>query len=177
MRRDPHSVLLLGLALAMSAAACTNIRLDPRPSYRPDENFIAGDRVPVSRLHVFLPNIGVARPSDDVVNGNNLSFIVTVRNEGNVRSREFDIKVDVWVGTVPPAPASFTRTIRTSGNLAPGAETSANIGPVTLPPIAQRPVDVLVQVTADPPTATSAGGEIWESDETNNIRERTFTIY
>jgi hypothetical protein len=48
---------------------------------------------------------------------------------------------------------------------------------VPIPPVAQRPADVLVRVTADPPTPATPGGPVRESDENNNVRSRTFTIY
>jgi len=177
MSRNSRPVLVLGSALAISAAACTNISYNQEQERLARSEGLRAVRV-VDRTPTFLlPNLSVARPADPFVSGNDLNLSVTVRNEGPVPSRDFNIKVDVWVGTTPPASAAFSKTIRTSGGLAAGAETSASIGPVVLPSIAQRPVDVLVRVIADPATPTSPGGEIWESDEMNNVRERIFTIY
>lgn len=102
-----------------------------------------------------------------------MTFEVGVRNEGMTASPDFSIRIEAWAGVAPPAPPSFTVTPRFSG-LAPGADSRQNVN-VTVP--AQRPVDVLVRVTADPPTAANPGGEIWGSDENNNVRERAFTIF
>jgi hypothetical protein len=120
-----------------------------------------------------LPNFGVLRPQQSLVVGNTVTFEVGVRNEGVAASPDFNVRIEAWAGVAPPAPPSFSVMLRFTG-LAPGADSRQNVN-VSVP--SQRPVDVLVRVTADPPTATSPGGDVWESDENNNVRERTFTIY
>ncbi|MGH7375368.1 MAG: CARDB domain-containing protein [Candidatus Rokuibacteriota bacterium] len=113
------------------------------------------------------------RPQQTLVVGNTVTFEVGVRNEGMTASPDFNVRIEAWAGVAPPAPPSFTVTPRFAG-LAPGADSRQTVD-VTVP--MQRPVDVLVRVTADPPTVNSPGGEVWESDENNNVRERTFTIF
>lgn len=126
-----------------------------------------------SSFQASLPNFGVLRPQQNFVVGNTVTFEVGVRNEGATRSPDFNVLIQAWAGSAPPAPPSFTVTQRFTA-LDPGTDSRRTVD-VTVP--AQRPVDVLLRVTADPPTATSAGGEVWESDENNNVRERMFTIF
>jgi len=119
-----------------------------------------------------LPNFGVLRPQQSLVVGT-VTFEVGVRNEGMTASPDFNVRIEAWAGVIPPGPPTFTVTPRFTG-LAPGADSRQNVN-VTVP--MPRPVDVLVRVTADPPSATNPGGEVWESDENNNVRERMFTIF
>jgi len=119
-----------------------------------------------------LPDFGVVRPQQRLVVGNVVTFEVGVRNESTTTaSPDFDVLIEAFVGVTPPASPTFTTTQRFTG-LAPQAENRITVD-VTVP--AQRPVDVLLRVTADPPAAT--GGAVREADENNNVRERMFTIF
>jgi hypothetical protein len=122
-----------------------------------------------------LPDLGLPAPQQTLVSGNTATFDVGVRNEGLTDSGPFDLLVQAWTGVAPPAAPSFSTT-RQIGSLAPGAASTQQVT-VPIPPVAQRPADVLVRVTADPPTPATPGGPVRESDENNNVRSRTFTIY
>jgi hypothetical protein len=119
-----------------------------------------------------LPDFGVVRPQQRLVVGNVVTFEVGVRNESTTTaSPDFDVLIEAFAGVVPPAAPTFSTIQRFTG-LAPQAENRIT---VDVPVPAQRPVDVLIRVTADPPAAT--GGAVREADENNNVRERTFTIF
>jgi len=191
----PRSLLVV-VALAVGLSGCT--RFYPGSSeasclevIRPDGVRVSGDDLRFLRwwqsteycrrvreqfersFQASLPNFGVLRPQQRILAGNIVTFEVGVQNDGLTASPDFNVRVEAWVGVAPPAPPSFTVTPRFSG-LAPGANSRQTVD-VTVP--TQRPVDVLIRVTADPPTANNPGGEVWESDENNNVRERMFTIY
>jgi len=193
--RIPRTLLAV-VALAVGLSGCT--RFYPGSSeasclevIRPDGVRVSGDDLRFLRwwqsteycrrvreqfersFQASLPNFGVLRPQLGVLLGNTHTFEVGVRNEGMTASPDFNVRIEAWAGVAAPAPPSFTVTPRFSG-LAPGAESKQF---VTVPLPVQRPVDVLIRVTADPPTANNPGGEVWESDENNNVRERMFTIY
>ena len=150
--------------LVVGLGGCRSQGYDPRRGDRwwedDDRGFPGPDRrPPVIRAPDLRPKGG-----STVVLGEEVSIPAKVKNEGDFRADPFDVVAVVRV----PGKSPETFTMRFFG-LDPGEEFAPNIGGVSISGI-PRPVDIMVDVTADPPTGALPRGEVIEIDETNNTR-------
>jgi hypothetical protein len=123
------------------------------------------DGVFIPRPPLFMPDL-YADDGDFLVQGTRVEIEVRTGNLGSIVSRDFDVTADVTVTGGGMAPQTFSITGRVNGQPA-GTRTRTTLGYVLIPDRIND-YDLETVFTVDSSDFAN-GGEIRESDETNNI--------
>jgi hypothetical protein len=115
-----------------------------------------------SRSRVHLPNLR-CRDLTLSLGGDQLRVSVTVDNIGLARAGSCDVVAHVQLNTVPPQNHMLQARCPI---LDVGSSHRLDLGTV---PNVLKGLFANVSVTVDPPTAVHPGGEVWESDKTDNM--------
>ena len=156
---------LCGAALAYSSYAETLVwPWDETPQIGPPKP------APVFRLADLE-----ARPASTFVSGDNVTVAAKVRNRGQAAATAFDIVVEVSIG----GGAGRTFTLRGPATLNVNDEFEVFAPAISIPRSSRPASGVILDIrqTVDPPTATRSRGAVIESNEGNNTRTTTRTIY
>jgi len=133
----------------------------------PGEFIIRGPVYTINPSKLKLPNL-IARRSRVQVNGDTVTFQPRVENIGRATSGQFDVQLTIDLidnsgnlsahdlGSMPWSP------------LADGSDRRIDHTPTLSIAGLARPIAVQITVTVDTPVET--GGQVWETNETDNIR-------
>jgi hypothetical protein len=114
---------------------------------------------------IFMPDL-YADDGDFLVQGTRVEIEVRTGNLGSMVSRDFDVTADVTITGGGMSPQTFTITGRVNGQQA-GTRTRTTLGYVVIPDrISDYDLETVFTVDS---SDFANGGEIRESDETNNI--------
>jgi hypothetical protein len=124
------------------------------------ENLVAVERVPIQ---LYLPNLRCR----EIHFGGGLASLplriaATIENVGRARSRECDVQAQVWLSAAGQTHLLAARCPA----LDPGSSFRVELGS-----IANVTENQFANATViiDPPTAARPGGEVWESNEEDNV--------
>jgi hypothetical protein len=126
------------------------------------EDLVAAEveRVPI-QLH--LPNLRCRKPHfDGGFAGQPLRIAATIENVGLARSRECGVQAHVWLSAAGQTHILAARCPA----LDPGSSFRVELGSISN--VAENQF-ANVTVIVDPPTAARPGGEVWESNEEDNV--------
>ena len=104
--------------------------------------------------------------------GRDVTVTLDVENVGTADAGVHDVTATVIIGGMWEE--SFEETM--DFGLPQGAEVTKTMGYIHLPD-RRRDWDFRVTAVVDPPTETSSGGEIWESNESDNVKVCVCRVY
>lgn len=133
------------------------------------------------RYRIRLANIHLDDCSFDVFGGTGFNLRITLENDGEAKTGDFELTTNhIIIGANTPTQNRVTRV----NNIPIGADVDTNMPPGSSSPTVTDNLpnrtqnwQVGVQVIMDSKTAKRPGGEVWESNEMDNIAFCGGTIY
>ena len=133
----------------------------------PGEFIIRGPVYTINPSKFKLPNL-IARRTRIQVNGDTVTFQPRVENIGRVASGQFNVHLNVDLTDNDGNASEHDLGAMPWSPLAAGSDQRVDHSPTLSITGLARPIAVQITVTVDTPVDT--GGQVWETNETDNIR-------